>query len=182
MKKNEKGFMLVETLVVSTLVSTVLIFLYLQFTNIVTNFNRSFKYNSVNNMYAAFDIKEQILNDQNGNFYTTLIELLTISINNKSSNYLEILTTCDTKSGAYNLETCENFKTITEFYEIEQIIFTLEGNKLSDTDYTALNDSYFKNFIKSVENNSNNKVSSKNIYQLIIKFKNGKYANIRTNN
>lgn len=182
MKKNEKGFMLVETLVVTTLVSTVLIFLYLQFTNIVNNFNRNLKYNSVNNMYASHDIKELILKDQNGTFYTNLIQLLTTNINNHTTNYLEILTTCDTKSGAYNLVDCENFKEITDFYEIEQIIFTLEGNKLTDNDYTKLNDSYFKNFIKSIENNSNTENNNKNIYQLIIKFKNQKYANIRTNN
>lgn len=51
MKMNNKGFLLVESLVVSTFVLTVLMLLYLQFNNLMTNHKKSYTYNSVENIY-----------------------------------------------------------------------------------------------------------------------------------
>ena len=64
MKKNDnKGFMLTELLVTSTLVCTVLIFLYSQFYSIKRTYESSFKYNTVNGLYASANIKEFLLDN-----------------------------------------------------------------------------------------------------------------------
>lgn len=56
-KMNKKGFMLAETLIVSTFIMTILIFLYVQFRTVTDSYNTSFKYNNVNNVYAANNIR-----------------------------------------------------------------------------------------------------------------------------
>ena len=53
MKKNEKGFVLLETLIVTTFVVSTLIFLYTQFSNIKTSYDASFRYNTVEGLYDA---------------------------------------------------------------------------------------------------------------------------------
>ena len=60
MKKNTKGFMLVEFLVVSIFVLGTLIFLTVQFNNINKSYNRSFKYDTVSNLYSAKNIRKMI--------------------------------------------------------------------------------------------------------------------------
>ena len=61
MKKKQKGFVLVETLVVSLLVLTVLIFLFLQLNTINLNYQKSFRYNTVEGLYSANNMKVYIL-------------------------------------------------------------------------------------------------------------------------
>lgn len=59
-KNNEKGFMLIETLLVSIFVASTLIYLYIQFSNLNKNYNNSFTYNTVEGMYALEDVKEYL--------------------------------------------------------------------------------------------------------------------------
>lgn len=56
-KMNNKGFMLAETLIVATFIMTILIFLYVQFRNVTDSYNSSFKYNTVNGIYAANNVR-----------------------------------------------------------------------------------------------------------------------------
>ena len=44
MKKDNRGFLLAESLVVSTFVLTVLILLYIQFSNLITNYKNIKQY------------------------------------------------------------------------------------------------------------------------------------------
>lgn len=65
MKKiNDDGFMLVETLIVTIFVAGVLIFLYLQFSNLNKSYDESYQYNTVEGLYALEDIKSYIERDQ----------------------------------------------------------------------------------------------------------------------
>lgn len=58
MKKSfNKGFMLVETLMVASFISITLVYLFVQFRNININYNNSLSYNSVNGMYINNQIK-----------------------------------------------------------------------------------------------------------------------------
>ena len=50
-KKNNKGFLLSESLIVSTFVLTVLIFLFTQFKNVIVSQKRSYTYNNVEDIY-----------------------------------------------------------------------------------------------------------------------------------
>ena len=56
-KLDSKGFLLTELLVTATLVSTVLIFLYTQFYTIKRSYDTSFKYNTVNGLYALSNVR-----------------------------------------------------------------------------------------------------------------------------
>ena len=59
MKKNDnKGFLLTELLVTATIVSTVLIFLYVQFYSVKKGYEKSFEYNGVNELYALGNVRE----------------------------------------------------------------------------------------------------------------------------
>ncbi len=190
MKKREKGFMLVETLVISTLVSTVLVMFYVQFNNIVKNFSNDFKYNNVNDMYAVQNVKEIIMNDDNGNFYANLKKILDENINNTSggsSNFLEIFTNCTNNSGnSYKITSCEKLSALTNFYGIERIIFTKEFVDLTDNDYEIINDANFEKFIRSIksEYTAEEFENSKIIYnyRLIVKFSNNEFATLKMSN
>lgn len=187
MKKREKGFMLVETLVVSTLVSTILIGLYLQFNNIINSFNKDFNYNSVDNMYAVQNVKKFILNDNNGDFYNTLKSILNEQITKGTSNFVEIYTNCSNNSGVnYRLDDCTNFSTLNTFYNVERIIITKEFVDLKDSDYKTINDPNLEKFIKSIksEYTAEDYESNKAIYnyRIIVKFKGNEYATLKMSN
>lgn len=191
MKKRQKGFMLVETLVVSTLVSTVLIALYLQFNNIVRNYDREFRYNNVDNLYATQNIENFILQDSSGNFYKNLKSILDQNINNNSSRFLEVLTDCSNNSGnAYRTSNCHKFASLTNFYQVKQIIFTREKVDLLETDYQALLNKArgnkasqnFVTFIRSIKvdpepifDEAYNQIYN---YRIIIEFENNEYATL----
>lgn len=182
MKKREKGFMLVETLVVSTMVSTILVILYLQFNTIVRNFNKDFHYNSVNDLYAVQSMKKMILNDNNGNFYTNLKNILANNLRYNGQYFLEIRTDCNASSGnVYRLDsTCATFNRLTNFYQAKRIIFTMEAANLKDTDYNNINNVQLEKFIKDI-NESQKKLdnSTANNYRIIVEFANNSYATLK---
>lgn len=81
MKKiNNKGFLLVETLVVSTFCLTVLVILFLQFKNLVISYNNSYKYNTVEGIYSLKAVKDY-LKDNNKTLTNTTIITTTSSGN-----------------------------------------------------------------------------------------------------
>ena len=81
MKKNRKrGFILAETLVIATVVMASLVFIYIQFNSVNNGFNRTFKYNSVNNLYLTNEVKKFIINNGTENITQVLIIALNISI------------------------------------------------------------------------------------------------------
>ena len=61
MKKNNRGFLLAESLVVSTFVLTVLILLYIQFNNLTTNYKNSYNYNNVESIYDLSSVSNYLL-------------------------------------------------------------------------------------------------------------------------
>ena len=62
MKKiNNKGFMLIEILIVSIFVSSILIVLFLQFKKINYSYDVSFKYNTVDGLYLLNNVKKRII-------------------------------------------------------------------------------------------------------------------------
>lgn len=62
-KKNDKGFMLAETLIVTTFVASVLIYLFIQFTNLSKSYDESYIYNTTEGLYALEDIKNYMYSD-----------------------------------------------------------------------------------------------------------------------
>ena len=64
MKKNNKGFLMVETVVVSSFVMFVLIVLYAQFSALLVNYNKSYTYNTSNNIYNLSAIRDYLIENQ----------------------------------------------------------------------------------------------------------------------
>ena len=60
--KNNKGFLLTESLIVSTFVLTVLTFLFVQFRNLMSNHKKSYIYNNVETIYNLGSIADYLKN------------------------------------------------------------------------------------------------------------------------
>ena len=63
MKKNNKGFMLVEALVMSMVVIGTLTFMYIQFQNISRSYEKSFNYNTITDLYITNEIKDYLIDN-----------------------------------------------------------------------------------------------------------------------
>ena len=59
-KSNQKGFMLVEAFIVSTLVLAVLVFMFVQIRTVINGFDKSFSYNTVSGIYIANELSDYI--------------------------------------------------------------------------------------------------------------------------
>ena len=158
MKKKQKGFVLVETLVVSLLVLTVLIFLFLQLNTINLNYQKSFRYNTVEGLYSANNMKIYIL--KNG--YENLVKEM-----NEKKSYIDI-TNCQ-NSSLNNTSQCSN---LIKALQIKKILFTTD-NVESLLTQNEVFEQKFLDFMKYMKTNQENK------YRLIIAFENDTYATIK---
>lgn len=161
MKKSlKRGFVMAETIIVSIVVLTALIILYTQFISINNSYYRSFRYNTVDDLYAVNNIKEFILNQG--------IENITNSLD--SDKYID-LTNCSTsyfKEFAY----CEN---LLKILDVKTLLFTYED--VSGIKDTLISDNPYSeglfSFIKTISSDKNNK------YRLIVEFNNDRYATLK---
>ena len=95
MKKNNKGFTLIETLIVSTFVAATLTYLFIQINNTLTNYDITYRYDSINALYNVSAITTYL--KQNG--YQNLISLT------NSNGYVDITTSTNVNGNStyYNL-------------------------------------------------------------------------------
>lgn len=162
MKKiNNKGFLLVETLIVATFCLSVLVILFLQFKNLVVSYNNSYKYNTVEGIYSLKPIKNYLTQ----NDFSTQLNL-------ENTNYKLITSLQDegvvcnnsfSKTDGYCNALIEdgNFKTIiyTKNYKLD----TLKNEKFGDEG--------LENFIRQIKNQEKEN-------RLIAQFNDGTYATI----
>lgn len=154
MKKNEKGFMLLETLIVTTFVAGVLILLFVQFSNLSRKYESSYKYNTVEGIYALDDIREYI---EYEDFITYIDD------NIATDRYIDI-TNC---SLFKSKETCLN---LIETENIDRVFVT---TNLVPTDRITRYDEEFLEFINKINEEGDEP------YRLVASFKNSTYATIR---
>ena len=64
MKKNNKGFTILETLITSTLIISTLVFLYVQFSNLKKNYQESFEFNTVRGIHKAKELAKFYKNNK----------------------------------------------------------------------------------------------------------------------
>lgn len=156
MKKNKnKGFMLAETLVVTTFVAGILLFTTIQFINLSNGYNENYKYNTVEAMYALNTVKNYILDDSKA--------LDFINNNVTSTNYV-------------NLKSCDMFTNkirCQKLLELEGINEIIIATNKFDKDKIVTYDDEFKNFISKIKKEGTQK------YRLIAKFDNSVYATVR---
>ncbi len=166
-KLDSKGFLLTELLVTATLVSTVLIFLYTQFYTIKRSYDTSFKYNTVNGLYALSNVRSFL--EEND------IYILTQGLN--TTSYIDLKND--------NLQTANTtyFNELMAGLNIKYLIFTNQNidnliNQINNG--TALNSDTneyedLKKFIKRID--FDNKDTSNN-YRIIAEFNDNTFASI----
>lgn len=155
MKKNKRGFILIETLLVTMFVAGALIFVYIQFSKLNNYYDDSYKYNTVEGLYALEDIKNYILNDTMATEY--------IGSNIETQKFIDI-TDCSIFTdvdNCLNLINIENIKSI----------FVTTNNVPKDN--ILKYDEDFNSFINKIS-----PVGSES-YRIVAKFDNLTYATLR---
>lgn len=154
MKKN--GFVLLETLIATTLIATVFTILYIEFKNINENYKITYNNNSVEKLYEINNIKNYIIS----NGFENITPL---------SEYVDI-TNCNlflsTQSQCTNLiKTLEIEKVLLGPDNHEQKNALIHNNNISNN---------LKKFIKTFKDTDSN-----NEYRIIVEFQDGKCASLR---
>jgi len=163
-KKNNKGFSIIEVLIVSTVILGTLVFLYVQFINIRKNYEISFTHNTVPGLYMAKTIAKYMLE--------TDYQTVTSEIEN---GYLDITTTYTGCGALYNK--------LLEKSDVKKIFLTNENisdlqNYLKNTDKSVWNIHFsdnLYNFIMKLPAQSETNLTR---YRLIIEYKNNTFATI----
>lgn len=162
MRKNKKGFVITEVLIISTVVMGLLIFMYAQFKNINRNYQYSFKYDTVQSMYLT----NNIVNYINDGSYDLLVE----NLNNSGIGYLDI-----TSCSVYDFTTSNYCQILFEKSNVEQILFTKEDLIELKTNMYNLEES-MKEYIKNIKTSN-----LQNDYRIIVKYKDQTFATMRFN-
>ena len=167
-----KGFMLIETLVASTIILGALTFLFIQFSSIKRSYENSFKYNSIPGLYNGKILADFLSKNGTTNLDKTL--------NKSTKGYVQLNGHCIL--GSWNTTQTELCTKIIEDIQIEQVLYI-------DSDITNLqNDIKNNNYDQNVFNTGFKKfvlglepISSNHSKRIIINYKNNTYAIISIN-
>ena len=160
MKKiNDRGFMLTETLIVATFLVTTLLFIYVQFNKITKTYDTSFKYNTINGLYAANNIKKYISNDGIANLKNALAgeSVDFVSISDCSNTYFKEVEYCQVLMNNSNIKTA---------------LFTKENLASLKSNTNGL-DQTMIDFINYINDDGTSD------YRIIIEFKDNTFASIK---
>ena len=160
-----KGFILVETLIASTIILGSLIFLFVQFSSIKRAYETSFTYNTIPELYKSKSLADFLNN--------TGIDKMTNSSTFQTNGYYLLNTaTCNVDNGQNSL--CNK---IINKISAEYIIIVsnnIQGlqDSLKNNNYNknVFNDDFKKYILKQ------DSIEYKNRNRLIIKFKNNTYT------
>ena len=168
MKKKSKGFMLLETLVVSTFIISTLIYLYIQFINLKKSYDISFRYDTIPGLYNLKEV-DKFINTNYG--YADFINNTDIITN----GYTEIYNNneCNINFFSNNNNYCEKLMTSigAKTILLAKIDLTTTKNNLKN------NNPYSNNlylYIKSI-----NYTTNINTYLLIIEYNDNTFSNIK---
>lgn len=161
MKKKSKAFALVETLIVSTIIASILIYMFVQFNRLEDNYSESFKYNDVDDLYKLDSIKEYV---------KSLDSESIINIASKIND--DDIIIMDKNDDTYtNIEYFDNQVDLLNNLDIKTLVLTKAD--INNVDTSNLSKT-LKNMIKKIDNKSNN-------YRIIAEFDNGECATITVN-
>lgn len=159
---NNKGFMLIETLLVSVFVVSTLIFVYIQFEKVRNSYQTSFEYNTINGVYGADTILKYLKENEIENLNNAIKDGRTyVDISNCPGGYLSNTSFCQRL--LTDLKVKKIFYTTVDITEFKKKINQAAiSNKL-------------KQFIRSI------KSSDETGYRLIVEYEDNTYATILTN-
>ena len=159
--KNSKAFALVETLIVSTIIATILMYVFIQFNKVESKYDESFRYNGVDNLYNLDSIKGYI-----NSLDSALITDIVTKINNDD------IIIMDKNDDTYtNIEYLDNQVDLLTNLDIKTLVLTKAD--INNVDTSNLSKT-LKNMIKKIDNKSDN-------YRIIAEFNNGECATITGN-
>ena len=159
--KNSKAFALVETLIVSTIIATILMYVFIQFNKVESKYDESFRYNGVDNLYNLDSIKGYI-----NSLDSALITDIVTKINNDD------IIIMDKNDDTYtNIEYLDNQVDLLANLDIKTLVLTKAD--INNVDTSSLSKT-LKNMIKKIDNKSDN-------YRIIAEFNNGECATITVN-
>lgn len=161
-KLNNSGFSLVETLVVTIFIATVLIFLFIQFSNLNSSYEDSFKYNTVEGIYALEDIRDYLEIDSQ-------YEIIENKLSSK--DYIDI-SDCSVFTDLTYCQKLFEYENIARIIVVNNIA-NYEGLFETAVGYKIKLEDEFLDFINQINNQGSEK------YRLIVKFNNDTYATIR---
>jgi len=153
-KQIHNGFMLVETLIVTTFVSGVLIFLFTQLVTLSNNYDNSYKYNTVEDLYSLRNIKDYLLNNMSS------FDIIKSEVD--ENGYIEITDCSMLNEPNYCLK-------LFELEDIEAIFLT--ENYIDKELFNNYNDG-LKKFVNKIDGEDEKK------YRILAEFKNSRYATI----
>lgn len=156
---NTRGFMLVETLLVSLTIAGILIYMYSQFSTINDTYQRLYNYNTTERLYHA-DIMRQFL----VNYTVKTDSIYTVTVNNNKAVDIKNCSFVTGNDRTY----CDLLVTA---MDVKKIILTYDDFKVSDRAEKILNQiaeedrGLVKNYLKQIESVNENK------YRIIVLFK-----------
>ena len=162
-----KGFTLLETLVVSSFVITTLLIIFTQFYNLKNNYEDSFKYNTINGIYSTKNIEKFIKNNKKINVLTKEVEIkqlyiLFFSDGMCNEKYVSNISYCNELINKLNVKNIYlTNEDLTEF-------------KISLKDNNILSESLYQ-FIKKMSIKYNDQ------YRIIVEYNDDTYSMIETN-
>ena len=169
MKKNNKGFTLVETLIVSAFVIGTLTYLFIQINNAKTNFDISFKHDDVNDVYNTKIVCNFLVNTGYSNLITNLqngyTRVTSSNIYGDSNYYHKILEKIGTE---YN--TGKEKVWLLKESEIPNIQSQIKNSTLNDSNLSE----ELKRYISRYDADTNS-----NKYVVVIEFNNSHIASTR---
>lgn len=157
-KINQKGFMLMETLLVSVFVVSTLLFLYVQFGKVRSGYQSSFHYNTVGAIYSAGSFLEYL--KENG------IENLSTTMDTTDSAYID-LTSCP----ASYLSSTAMCSTLITKLNIKKIYYVSSDLTKFKQNMPAGISGSLKNYVKTIKGDGIG-------YRLLIEYKDQTFASI----
>lgn len=162
MKKNNKGFTLLETLIVSTFVVGTLTYLFIQINNAKTNYDITFRYDSINAIYNAKNITYFLR--ENG--YSNLISLLSSS----RLGYVDISTSTNVNGNS------SYYTLLLDSVNAKTVLFTTEN---MTTLKSTINDSAYSEELKRYVSRLDFDSDLQNMYRVIIEYEDNTFSSVR---
>ena len=161
-KTKNSGFVLLETLIVSALIVSTLVFVYIEFRNVRNSYETSFKHNTIPGIYMAKELAYYL--DDTG--YFTLISLLENDsfvditspsmVNGDSDIYAEMINDMKIKNVIFTKDDLTSLKLYLKSNNYDKTIF----------------DEEFKSYVMKSE------IINKSKYRIIVHFENNTFASI----
>lgn len=164
-KKNQKGFALAETLIVSTVVAGILVYLFVQFSALKRSYNNSFNYNSVDDLYAiedVFDYIDNLSSETRTNIISGINSQDYIEIVKKDNEYTDNLEEEQVVDDEYGFN-------LLNALDIKALIITKEDISSIDFDSDNIKQG-MKTFMSKIKNTDGGN------YRLIAQFENNTYS------